>query len=560
MLESLSVRNVVLIDKLDLEFAEGLTILSGETGAGKSILLDSLGLVLGCRADTALIRHGADKLSVTAVFSLPPQKSRLFDLAAKNDIELEDSLVIKRTLSNDGKSKIFINDQPISLKLLKEFGAELVEVHGQFDNQGLLNQANHLSILDNYGNYAKELLSVKNAFEKFRQFRKERMEAEKGLQAGRLEEDNLKHWVDELNKLKPVVGEEEELNRRRNEIINAEKLVESLNNAYASLAVNSNIVSSIRHAQSAISKADILVGGKYKNIEEILEQTLLNAEEAIRQIEEISSTLSYNQEEADNIEQRLFALRDAARKHQVSIDELPQKQAEMQNRLNAIELGEDGVSDLLRQEEKSRIEYLKQARLLSDCRKKTAAILDKKIMAELAPLKMEKARFETQINELPESAWNTQGIDNVTFTVSTNPNSPQGPLSKIASGGELARFMLALKVNLVNSANNMTMIFDEVDAGVGGATAQAVGNRLAKLAQKVQILLVTHSPQVAACGSHHFKVEKKTQNNITTTYVTELSEQEREEEIARMLAGEQISDEARAAAKVLIKSSSIRIE
>ena len=331
-----------------------------------------LGLVLGCRADTGLIRHGADKLSVTAVFSLPPQKSRLFDLAAENDIELEDSLVIKRTLSNDGKSKIFINDQPISLKLLKEFGAELVEVHGQFDNQGLLNQANHLSILDNYGNYAKELLSVKNAFEKFRQFRKERMEAEKGLQAGRLEEDNLKHWVDELNKLKPVVGEEEELNRRRNEIINAEKLVESLNNAYASLAVNSNIVSSIRHAQSAISKADILVGGKYKNIEEILEQTLLNAEEAIRQIEEISSTLSYNQEEADNIEQRLFALRDAARKHQVSIDELPQKQAEMQNRLNAIELGEDGVSDLLRQEEKSRIEYLKQARLLSDCRKKNS--------------------------------------------------------------------------------------------------------------------------------------------------------------------------------------------
>ena len=560
MLESLSVRNVVLIDKLDLEFAEGLTILSGETGAGKSILLDSLGLVLGCRADTGLIRHGADKLSVTAVFSLPPQKSRLFDLAAENDIELEDSLVIKRTLSNDGKSKIFINDQPISLKLLKEFGAELVEVHGQFDNQGLLNQANHLSILDNYGNYAKELLSVKNAFEKFRQIRKERMEAEKSLQAGRLEEDNLKHWVDELNKLKPAVGEEEELNRRRNEIINAEKLVESLNNAYTSLAVNSNIISSIRHAQSAISKADILVGGKYKNIEEILEQTLLNAEEAIRQIEEISSTLNYNQEEADSIEQRLFALRDAARKHQVSIDELPQKQAEMQNRLNAIELGEDGLSDLLHQEEKSRIEYLKQARLLSDCRKKTAAILDKKIMAELAPLKMEKARFETQINELPESAWNTQGIDNVTFTVSTNPNSPQGPLSKIASGGELARFMLALKVNLVNSANNMTMIFDEVDAGVGGATAQAVGNRLAKLAQKVQILLVTHSPQVAACGSHHFKVEKKTQNNITTTYVTELSEQEREEEIARMLAGEQISDEARAAAKVLIKSSSIRIE
>lgn len=554
MLESLSVRNVVLIDKLDLEFAGGLTILSGETGAGKSVLLDSLGLVLGQRADTSLIRRGTDKLSVTAVFSLPPSDSRLFALAEENDIELEDSLVIKRTLSTDGKSKIFVNDQPVSLKLLKEFGTGLVEIHGQFDNQGLLNPANHLDILDSYGQYSADLAATRAAFEKYRQAGKERQKAENRLQAGREEEDNLRHWVDELAKLKPVAGEEDELNRRRTEIMNAEKLVESLNAAYTALSGSADVTSAIRHAQSAIDKADAVMDGGYRDIAEALEQALLNAEEAIRGIEEASSSLSYNQNEADAVEQRLFALRGAARKHQVGVDELPHALEEMRRRLASIELGEDGLVSLLREEERCRRDYLEKAGRLSVLRRQTASELDKRIMRELPPLKMEKARFVTMVSELPESGWGASGVDSVCFTVSTNPNSPQGPLNKIASGGELARFMLALKVNLVKSAGSMTMVFDEVDAGIGGATAQAVGSRLAALAENVQVLLVTHSPQVAACGNNHFKVEKKTQNNITTTYVNRLSPAEREEEIARMLAGEKITDEARAAAKVLIKS------
>lgn len=554
MLESLSVRNVVLIDKLDLEFADGLTILSGETGAGKSILLDSLGLVLGQRADVSLIRSGTDKLSVTAVFTKPSKDSPLTALTAENDLEIDDSLVIKRTLGTDGKSKIFINDQPVSLKLLKEFGAHLVEIHGQFDNQGLLNPATHLSILDGYGRYTAQTAKVADAYKQYMAAKQARISAEKNLAKSREDEENLRHWVDELQKLKPVVGEENELTQRRNEIMNSEKLIESLNVAYGSLTQGADILSAVRHAQSAIDRANTLVNGKYQDIVDVLEQTLVNADEAIRQIEDVSSSLNYNQNEADNIEQRLFALRAAARKHGTDIDGLPQKLQEMQQQLSSIELGEDGLLTLKKEEDTLRLQYIEKARALSTCRHKAALELDKKIMCELPPLKMEKARFVTQITELPENNWNALGIDDVCFTVATNPNSPQGPLNKIASGGELARFMLALKVNLINSASDITMIFDEVDAGVGGATAQAVGSRLKTLAKNVQVLIVTHSPQVASCGNHHFKVEKKTKNNITTTYVNELSSAERKEEIARMLAGEVITDEARAAAKVLINS------
>ena len=554
MLESLSIRNVVLIDKLDLEFADGLIILSGETGAGKSILLDSLGLVLGQRADVSLIRQGEEKLSVTAIFSLPAKGSKLYSLMSDNDIDIEESIVIKRSLTTDGKSKIFVNDQPVSLKLLKEIGSELVEVHGQFDNHGLLNQANHLSILDSYGKYDSLLDDVKRAFSCYKQAVKERIDTENRLINCKAEEDNLRHWIDELQKLNPYIGEEEELNQRRTEIVNSEKLFESLNYAYGSITQGADIISAIRHAQSAIDRANSIVDGKYQDIVDSLEQTLINAEETIRQIEDVSSSLNYNQNEAENIEQRLYALRGAARKHQVSIDELPQKLEDMKQQIATIELGEDCLFDMIKKEEKLKLAYMEKAKELSAHRKNTAAELDKKIMNELAPLKMEKAKFVTQIDELEDNNWNASGIDDIKFTVSTNPNSPQGPLNKIASGGELARFMLALKVNLVNSDNNMTMIFDEVDSGVGGATAKAVGERLACLSKNVQILLVTHSPQVAACGKNHFKVEKKTQNNITTTNVYQLSQTEKEEEIARMLAGEQITDEARAAAKVLMKS------
>lgn len=551
MLSSLSIRNVVLIDKLDLDFKSGLSVLTGETGAGKSILLDSLGLLLGNRAETNLIRYGEDKLSVTGTFTLPTN-SEFKTLLDEYELEAEDEIVIKRTLNTEGKSKIFFNDQPVSAKILKEIGRFLVEIHGQFDNQGLLNQANHLDILDLYGGYKEDLSKTAASWKQYKLARQSRQTAEQDIQKAKTDEDNLRHWVDELRKMNIQENEEETLSQRRQELMNAEKIVASINDAYGALTQGANIQSALRQAQNAVDKVNALVNDKYKILAEMLEQAAIDVNESVNELEELASNITMNQNELESIEERLFALRGLARKHQTTIGDLPSVLADFEKKLTAIEYGEEGLNKLREAEEQAKLEYIKQANSLSSKRQKTAQELDKKVMAELPPLKMEKAKFMTLIEKDDETGWNEKGFDSVAFTVSTNPNSPQGPLNKIASGGELARFMLALKVNLAQSSNIGTMIFDEVDAGVGGATAQAVGERLARLAKTVQILVVTHSPQVAACGNHHFKVEKYTVDNITTTTVKELNDIERHEEVARMLAGEVITDEARAAAKVLI--------
>lgn len=551
MLQSLSIRNVVLIDKLDLDFRNGLSVLTGETGAGKSILLDSLGLVLGNRAETSLIRLGEDKLSVTANFDLPPLSCPFYELLSENELECEGEVIIKRTLSRDGKGKIFINDQAISVKLLKDIGKFLVEVHGQFDNQGLLNPANHLSVLDAYGDYSALLSDIKNKFHTYKQAKNARAKAEADILKAKQDEENLRHWVKELEAAKTYAGEEVELSQRRFELMNAEKIIESLSYAYNVLTQSNDVQGSIRHAQAAMDKANVHVEGKYDEIIATLDRALIETNEAISQIENASENISMNTNELENIESRLFMLKGLARKHQVSIDELEQVLNNFQAQLSSIELGEEGIENLRKSEQAARLDYIKVANELSLKRTQTALKLDKNVMAELPPLKMEKAKFITQLQKLDETSWSENGFDEVAFTVATNPNSPQGPINKIASGGELARFMLALKVNLAQSSNVSAMIFDEVDAGVGGATAQAVGERLARLAGEVQVMVVTHSPQVASRGNNHFKVEKSTTNNITTTSVYELSASERNEEIARMLAGEVITDEARAAAKAL---------
>lgn len=554
MLTSLSIRNVVLIDKLDLDFKSGLSVLTGETGAGKSILLDSLGLVLGKRAETSLIRQGEEKLTVTAVFEPEPDNAALQQLLEDNDLEAGDEMIVKRSLSRDGKGKIFFNDQPVSAKLLKDIGRCLVEIHGQFDNQGLLNPAMHREVLDAYGAYEELLAAVRKAFVEYKAAVKNRIEAETNVNRAKEEEENLRHWVRELEQIKPIQGEEAELQQRRSELMNAEKILESLNYAYAALTQGHDIQSTLRQAQSAIDKANRHVEGRYDEIYNTLDRALIEASDAIEQIEAASANVSLNSSEQENIDSRLFALKDLARKHGVAVDDLAVTLEDFQNRLNAIELGEDGITALRKIETEKRLAYLEVANRLHEQRVRTAGELDRLIMAELPPLKMEKARFMTQIDRLSETSWNEFGCDDVSFTVATNPNSPQGPLGKIASGGELARFMLALKVNLAKSSTVSTMIFDEVDAGIGGATAQAVGERLARLGNEVQVLVVTHSPQVAARGSNHYKVEKFTENNITTTLVRELSPAEKHEEIARMLAGETITDEARAAARVLISA------
>ena len=556
MLQSLSIRNVVLIDKLDLDFKSGLSVLTGETGAGKSILLDSLGLVLGNRAETSLIRQGEDKLSVTAQFSLQKQTPALRALLDEYEIEADDELLIKRSLTRDGKGKIFINDQPAGAKLLKEIGKYLVEVHGQFDNQGLLNPANHLDVLDAYGAYKPLVERTAAAFAAYKKARAARQEAEKNIARAKEDEENLRHWVDELEKMNPRPDEEDELGKKRQEMMNAEKIIDSLNYAYGALTERADVQGAIRSAQSAMDKANTLVDGRYQTIIDMLDQALIDISETVNELEEVSHNVSLNQNELENIEERLYALRGLARKHNVAVSDLPQTLADFRNRLSTIELGEEGIAALRKAEDTAKLDYVKAANELSSARQAAALQLDNKVMSELPPLKMEKARFVTVVEKMDESGWSEKGFNNVYFTVATNPNSPQGPLNKIASGGELARFMLALKVNLAQSSSVATMIFDEVDAGVGGATAQAVGERLARLARDVQGLVVTHSPQVAACGNNHFKVEKSTAGNVATTTVRELTKIEKSEEIARMLAGEVITDAARAAAKVLMKEKS----
>ena len=554
MLRSLYIRNVVLIDKLDLDFGGGLSVLTGETGAGKSILLDSLGLVLGNRAETGLIRSGEDKLSVTAIFDGQEANTPLQNLLSENEIEGGSEIIIKRTLDRSGKGKIFVNDQPISARLLKEIGPLLVEVHGQFDNQGLLNPANHRDILDAYGQYTELLNKVAVAWEDYRRAKAERAKAEEDLSKAKEEEENLRHWVKELEQISPLKGEEAELANRRQELMHAEKILESLNYAYQALSGNKDVSSMLRQAMSAVDKANQYVGGKYDDIYAALDSSLVEVADALERIESASADINLNTSEQENIDGRLFALKDLARKHGVGVDDLADTLQEFKNKLNSIELGEDHINNLRQKEQEGRLKYLEETGLLHDERMNIAQKLDAKIMEELPPLKMEKARFVTLLEKLPESSWSEHGTDSVSFTVSTNPNSPQGPLGKIASGGELARFMLALKVNLAQSSKVGTMIFDEVDAGIGGATAQAVGERLSRLGADVQVLVVTHSPQVAAQGRQHYKVEKSTQDNITTTKVFELDSTARREEIARMLSGATITGEARAAADALLSA------
>lgn len=553
MLKSLSIRNVVLIDKLDLDFQAGFSVLSGETGAGKSILLDSVGLLLGRRAEINMIRTGCDKLSVIGCFEISGQASQLEHLCAEYELEFQREIVIKRTLSVDGKSKIFFNDELISLKLLKEIGACLVEIHGQFDNQGLLNPATHRAVLDDFGGYAGDLQKMQAAYQIYKTRKQAYERAAEQYAAAQKEEENLRHWVDELAKVKPQENETEDLENRRRQMMNAEKIIENLNTAYQALNhPTAGVRSSLRQAQAAVARVNAILNDKFTELYAVLDTALVNVEEAESEIEAATSDVNLSQNDLENVEERLFMLKSLARKHQVTVEELPCLWREMEQKLQNLAHGEDELQNLQGQMKQAWTDYVKQARQIGAKRQEAAVKLDARIMAELPDLKMEKARFVTQLIVKSEEQWNENGAEDVCFAVSTNSGTPLGPLNKIASGGELARFMLAIKVNLAQNMAAETMIFDEVDTGIGGATAQAVGAKLAELGQRTQVLVVTHSPQVAAQSTHHFKVEKRTLNNVTTTYLWPLNAQEKREEIARMLSGEQISDEARAAAEVLI--------
>lgn len=553
MLKSLSIRNVILIDKLDLDFADGFTILSGETGAGKSILLDSLGLILGQRADVAMIRSGCDKLAVCGVFECTDKSGLLAKLCAEHDLDYDGEVIINRTLTADGRGKIFFNDQPITQRLLKEIAAFLVEIHGQFDNQGLLDANTHLAVLDAYGHNEKALDELKKLYLQYKNAQKQRISAEQNLEKAQLEEDNLRHWVKEFANINPLENETEELEKKRRLMMNAEKLAENFNAAYKALNASMQGVNGcLRQAEAAVARVNGLTEDKYADIYNMLDTALVNVNEANAEIENALNEIDVNQNEANNIEERLFTLKDLARKHHVAPEDLPAIRKELETKLQTLEKGADDLQSLRDLEQQAFDEYAKQADVVHQMRVSVAADLDKNMQKELPALKLEKARFMTRIEPKNKENWNEYGYDDVCFMVSTNPGNPYGSLSKIASGGELSRFMLALKVNLGQTGNVETMIFDEIDAGIGGATAQAVGAKLAELGKNKQVLVVTHSPQVAAFSTNHFKVEKICDNSTTITTVRQLNAAQKQEEIARMLSGEVISDEARATAKVLM--------
>ena len=552
MLTRLQICNVVLIEKLDLDFSEGLTIFSGETGAGKSILLDSLGLVLGAKAETGLIKAGADKLSVVAEFELKDKKSHFYRICNDNEIEADGCIIIKRTLTHDGKSKIFLNDQPVTLRLLKELGSHLVEIHGQFDNQGLLNSATHIDVLDSFGGYDKDMAALSKAFGRYKDVQKKLKQAIDSHEKTLRDEEILTHYKNELEAMNVRAGEEKELTVRRAEMMHAEKLLENLNAAYQALH-GEGIAAQVRHAMSAIAKANVLTENKFENIASALDSVLVELDEAVCEIEKASEDICLSKNEIDALEERLFALKDLARKHGCGIDDLPHILEEISTKLKFIEKNNDDIIVLKKELLEAEDDYKTKALQVRENRRKTAEILSTKVQKELEFLKMGKAEFRVCLEQADEQSWSEKGMDLVCFEVKTNAGQPFGPLSKIASGGELARFMLALKVNLALSSGLETLIFDEIDSGIGGATAEAVGNRLKKLSADVQVMAVTHAPQVAAFSDTHFKVSKQTTGNVTTTNVVCLSETEKKEEIARMLSGEIISDEARAAANKLME-------
>ncbi len=552
MLEKLSIRNIVLIDRLDLAFDNGLCVLTGETGAGKSILLDSLALALGARADAGLVRAGAEQGIVTAEFSLPADHA-VFDLLGEIEVERGEPLILRRTLGADGRSRASINDQPVSAALMRSVGEMLVEIHGQNAERGLLDARGHRLLLDQYGDLERDVAAVGRLYGEM-QAANEALEARlREIEKARVDEEYLRHVVEELNDLAPVEGEEEALAIERSELMHAEKIAEALRDAEKALSDNGGVENRIRTATRAIERVIEKASGRLDSVLEGLERAAIEMAEAQLSINSVASDLDMDPAGLERIEERLFALRAAARKHKCDVAALPRLLEEFTARLRSLEEGSREISALRLRAEEAREMYAKAAMALGDRRRKTAAEMDAAVMKELGPLRLGSARFITEVVDLPEENWGPEGMNRVAFLVATNPGSNAGPLIKIASGGELSRFMLALKVVLAQAGSAPTLVFDEVDRGVGGATADAVGERLRGLAGKLQLLVITHSPQVAAAGEAHWNITKTETPDGAVTSVERLSPHARKEEIARMLSGASVTEEARAAARSLIK-------
>jgi DNA repair protein RecN (Recombination protein N) len=555
MLVQLAIRNIVLIDRLELNFASGLSVLTGETGAGKSILLDAFALALGARGDGGLVRHGESQGQVTAAFD-PPLDHPARGLAAAAEIETDGDLILRRVQFADGRTRAFVNDQPVSVQVLKSIGAALVEIHGQHDDRALVDAVTHRAILDAFGGLQREERAVAQAAQSVRETRAALAEHRARVETARKEADFLRHAVEELRVLHPQAGEEAALADRRLVMMQSEKVAQDLSDAFEAISGTGSPVpvlsAAVRKLERRAAQAPTLVEPSVRALD-----AALNAmDEARTALEEALRATEFDPRELEQTEERLFALRAAARKYAVPADDLAALRARYVADVAAVDAGEEQLARLEQAVADADAAYAKVARALSKGRKKAAAALDAAVMAELPPLKLERARFITEI-QTDESLRDAAGIDRVEFWAQTNPGTKPGPLMRVASGGELSRFMLALKVVLADKGSAPTLVFDEIDTGVGGAVADAIGQRLARLAERVQVMAVTHAPQVAARAASHFLISKEAVGKAdrVATRVAPLEASPRREEIARMLAGATITEEARAAAARLLEAA-----
>ncbi len=558
MLVALSIRDIVLIDKLDLEFGQGLCALTGETGAGKSILLDALALALGARGDASLVRRAAAQGQVTASFE-PEPGHPVFGLLTENGLEADGALILRRVQSADGRSRAFVNDVAVSVQLLRDIGRTMVEIHGQHDDRALIDPSGHRELVDAYAGLGGAASEVAGAWETWKGAERDLASHRAEIASAKANADFIKHALEEIAALNPQSGEEEALAERRQLMMQSEKLAQELNEALDALdgegTHGARLAASLRRLERQTGPGQSL----FAPVAEALERVLSETNAAREKIEQALRETAFAPEELERAEERLFALRALARKHKLSVDDLPAFRLRLETEIDTLGTGETREKALAQVAQAAQEAYRRLALALSEARREAASRLDAEVGAELAPLKLDKAELLTRLETAPLENAGPHGFDRVAFHVRTNPGTEPGPLMKVASGGELARVILALKVVLAARGSAPTLIFDEADAGVGGATAAAVGARLAKLGARVQVLAVTHAPQVAALANAHMLIAKEAgrgpEGDIVTTKVRVLTGDQRREEIARMLAGQTVTDEARKAADRLMTRS-----
>ncbi|HZY12428.1 MAG TPA: DNA repair protein RecN [Beijerinckiaceae bacterium] len=554
MLVQLAIRNIVLIDRLDLAFGPGLTVLTGETGAGKSILLDAFALALGSRGDGSLVRAGEAQGQVTAVFDLPSDHPAR-RVAAAQDIAVDGELILRRLQFADGRTRAFVNDEPVSLQAMRAIAHEIVEIHGQHDERALVDSASHRALVDAYGGLRDQVQAVRAAHRLLRAGRDMHASEEARVGRARVEADFLRHAHDELAKLAPTGNEEEWLAERRTLMMQAEKVTADLRDAQEAIAGESSAVAGLAGVMRRLDRRRAQAPALIDPVVKAIDATLLALDGAQAALETALRETAFEPGELERVEERLFALRAAARKHGSTVDQLPALMEKFASELQNLKAGEARLLELKAAADSASDAYHAACEALSKARVTAALRLDKIVAKELPPLKLQGAKFSTDIARDNDTD-SPDGYDRLEFRVQTNPGSRPGPLMKVASGGELARFMLALKVVVADRGSAPTLVFDEIDTGIGGSVADAIGQRLARLSSGVQVLAVTHAPQVAARADAHLRIEKAASGKSVVTRLAVLDAEERREEIARMLAGATITEEARAAAGRLLAEAS----